>query len=126
MGNAMAMNFTVAAMEASTHYALEGEWLAPQLRHWFPWLRMGEPPPWVMPRVCCRRSAAARGLPRCACARTFPLPVGPSLAPPARPAPPTAHWAPPPGAPPVAVVSMRDPISQAISMVFHNLDSGRK
>ncbi|KAI7837039.1 hypothetical protein COHA_009116 [Chlorella ohadii] len=61
--DAQSINFTAAAFEGSTHYALEGRWLAPQMAHLFPWLRM--------------------------------------------------------------IVSMREPISQAISMVFHNLDSNR-
>lgn len=42
MGEAQALNYTVAAFEGSTHYALEGTWLASQMHHNFPWLRMSE------------------------------------------------------------------------------------
>jgi hypothetical protein len=63
MGEAQTLNYTVATFEGSTHYALEGKWLAPQMHQLFPWLKL--------------------------------------------------------------IVSMREPISQAISMVFHNLDSKR-
>lgn len=41
-GDAQALNFTAASFEGSTHYALEGKWLAPQMRELFPWLRMSE------------------------------------------------------------------------------------
>lgn len=40
--DAQSINFTAAAFEGSTHYALEGRWLAPQMAHLFPWLRMSE------------------------------------------------------------------------------------
>ena len=35
-------NFTKAAFEGSTHYALEGRWLAMQLMEIYPWLKIGE------------------------------------------------------------------------------------
>ncbi|PSC68517.1 sulfotransferase [Micractinium conductrix] len=56
-------NFTVAGFEGSTHYVLEGRWLAAQLHDLFPWLKI--------------------------------------------------------------VVSMREPISQAIAMIFHNIEHNR-
>ena len=34
-------DFQLASFEASTHYALEGRWLAPQMRQLFPWVRIG-------------------------------------------------------------------------------------
>jgi len=40
--DAQSINFTAATFEGSTHYALEGRWLAPQMAHLFPWLRMSE------------------------------------------------------------------------------------
>lgn len=60
---AQSKNFTTAGFEGSTHYVLEGKWLAGQLRDLFPWLRI--------------------------------------------------------------VVSMREPISQAIAMLNHNLEHKR-
>lgn len=131
MGEAQAVNYTVAAFEGSTHYALEGTWLASQMHHNFPWLKMSE-------------SGASRwwmvvgggGLQAGAPVAGF-FPVSLLQAAPA----PHARWQAgaqsaaavpltlcPPCAPSImaAVVSMREPISQAISMVFHNLDSNRK
>ena len=43
-------DFTTAGFEGSTHYALEGKWLAAQMIDLFPWLRFSEcGTPWLEP-----------------------------------------------------------------------------
>jgi hypothetical protein len=44
--SARGANFTRAAFEGSTHYALEGRWLASQLMELYPWIRIGEDRGW--------------------------------------------------------------------------------
>jgi hypothetical protein len=44
--SARGANFTRAAFEGSTHYALEGRWLASQLMELYPWIRIGKGRGW--------------------------------------------------------------------------------
>ena len=131
MGEAQAVNYTVAAFEGSTHYALEGTWLASQMHHNFPWLRMSEcRAGWwwmVVGGGGLQAGAPLAGFFTVSLLQAAPAPharwqAGAQSA----AAVPLTHC--PPCAPSImaAVVSMREPISQAISMVFHNLDSNRK
>jgi hypothetical protein len=165
-----------AAFEGSTHYALEGRWLAMQLREHFPWIKIGaqplpgargrspKPSVWLLPRCPARPAPAwpcdlqqpAR-LSHCRLSLELPLLAEPSsgcvqscahaamrackrshlLSSTASSAAltmhrrPSMHWCSDVSllfvCPPLsyAVISMREPISQAISMLNHQLDHKR-